>query len=364
MADSPAAQTSDELATPDVAGVPSNQRLAEFLDLHQLGLGEIEISPLGDGHSNITLLVKRGGHEFVLRRPPHGQLQPGTHDVLREARLLSAIGTWEKSPNVLATCADTAVIGAPFYLMERAKGIVPGQPLDSFLDSRDARRKIGLELAQTLAELHGLDWLSAGVAVKGKGHNYLASQVRRFSALWELNKTRELLDIVKIRDWLNSSMPTSGLTTIVHGDYRLGNTLFMEAEDEASTVKLSAVLDWEMATVGDPLADLGYLTMFWVQNADPDIRMFELSSLTREAGFLSRGELIGAYEEHAKISANHIRWYQVLALWKLAILMEGNFKRTQSGMSEDPFLKGFDRGVPELLKVANEVAFSGISPIA
>jgi aminoglycoside phosphotransferase (APT) family kinase protein len=332
--------------------------LVAFLDAHDLGAGQGEprIVPVGDGHSNVTYLVTRGDAEFVLRRPPRGPLPPSAHDVLREARLLSAIeATPARVPKVLAVGDDLEVIGAPFYIMEKMIGHVVTTEIPPELDTEDDRRRMGEELVDALVEIHAVPWEKRGLEGFGKPTGYLERQVRRFTGLWEHNKTREITEVERVGAWLGEHLPDSGRATIVHGDYRLGNTMYAPA----APARLNAVLDWEMATIGDPLADLGYLSTLWADRDDPPAGMFELTGVTRRPGFLSRDELIGRYEEGSGRSMTDIRWYRTLALWKSIVFMEGNYKRAISGATDDPFLARFGEGVLELAQRAEEMAFGG-----
>ncbi len=328
--------------------------LRRFLDEHGLGEGEIEASPIGEGHSNVTYLIERAGAEVVLRRPPRPPLPPSAHDVLREARLLRALkDTPARVPEVLAVCDDEQVIGCPFYVMERIVGEVIVASVPPALDSPAQRRRIGEELIEALAEIHEVDWQKAGLEGFGKPTGYLERQVRRFGGLWEVNKTREIPEVERVGVWLSERLPESGPATIVHGDYRLGNTIFA-AERPA---RLAAVLDWEMATIGDPLADLGYLCMMWTEGGDPKGGMREyLGGVTRREGFPTRGELIERYERRTGRSMKDLRWYTTLALWKSVVFMEGNYKRAIAGATDDPYLKQFGDGVVELAKQAEGVA--------
>jgi aminoglycoside phosphotransferase (APT) family kinase protein len=328
--------------------------LRAFLDEHGLGEGEIRASPLGDGHSNVTYLIERGEEEVVLRRPPRPPLPPSAHDVLREARLLSALqGTAARVPGVLAVCAEQEVIGAPFYVMERVPGEVIVTSVPQPLDSPPERRRIGEELIDALVEIHSVDWRAAGLEDFGKPTGYLERQLRRFNGLWELNKTREIEAVESVGVWLAENLPSSGPATIVHGDFRLGNTLFASQ----APAHLEAVLDWEMATIGDPLADVGYLCMMWTEAGDPAGGLREhLGKVTRAEGFLTRGQLIARYEELSGRSMVDVRWYTTLALWKSIVFMEGNYKRALAGTTDDPYLKQFGDGVLELARQAEEVA--------
>jgi aminoglycoside phosphotransferase (APT) family kinase protein len=328
--------------------------LRSFMDDNGLGAGQIRPTPIGDGHSNVTYLVERDGFECVLRRPPRPPLPPSAHDVLREARLLRALApTAARVPAVLAVCAAEDVIGSPFYLMERVLGDVIVTSVPVSLDTPAERRRIGEQLIDALVEIHGVDWRAVGLEDFGKPTGYLERQLRRFGGLWELNKTREIPAVESVGRWLSEHMPSSGQATVVHGDFRLGNTLFA-AETPA---RLAAVLDWEMATIGDPLADIGYLCMMWSEEGDPTGGLREhLGKVTRAEGFPTREELIARYEERSGRSMSNVRWYTALALWKSVVFMEGNYKRALAGTTDDPYLKQFGEGVLELAAQAEAIA--------
>jgi aminoglycoside phosphotransferase (APT) family kinase protein len=334
--------------------------LRAFLDAHGLGEGAIRANPIGEGHSNVTYLIEREGTEVVLRRPPRPPLPPSAHDVLREARLLRALrNTPARVPDVLAVCDEESVIGAPFYVMERVHGEVIVASVPEALDTPAERRRIGEELIDSLVEIHGVDWRAAGLEGFGKPTGYLERQLRRFTGLWELNKTREIPAVESVGAWLAEHVPDQNPptpATIVHGDYRLGNTIF--ASD--TPAELNAVLDWEMATIGDPLADIGYLCMMWTEPGDPSEGLREaLGNVTRAEGFLTRAELIERYETGSGRSMSNIRWYTTLALWKSVVFMEGNYKRAIAGTTDDPYLKQFGEGVLQLAGQAEAVAHGG-----
>jgi aminoglycoside phosphotransferase (APT) family kinase protein len=328
--------------------------LRAFLDEHGLGAGALGATPIGDGHSNVTYLVRRDdGTEVVLRRPPRGPLPPSAHDVLREARLLRALApTPARVPAVLAVGDDERVIGSPFYLMEKVEGFVVTGEIPPPLDGPDDRRRMGEELIDALVEMHAVDWRAAGLEGFGRDSGYLERQLRRWSGLWEHNRTRELPAVERVGGWLAANVPPSPPATIVHGDYRLGNVML--APD--APTRVVAIFDWEMATIGDPLADLGYLTTMWPQRDDPPTRI-ELSGVTRQPGFLTRDELIARYEERSGRAMTDIRWYQALAVWKAIVFMEGNYRRAVSGATDDPYLKAFGEGVVELAQRAEAIAF-------
>jgi aminoglycoside phosphotransferase (APT) family kinase protein len=328
--------------------------LEGYLDEQGLGEGELEAERIGEGHSNVTFLIRRGDTRLVLRRPPRPPLPPSAHDVLREARVLTAVqDTPVRVPRVLAVCDDESVLGVPFYVMEEVHGTVITNTIPPALDNPEQRERIGRELVEALAEIHDVDWQACGLDGFGKPSGYLERQLRRFGGLWEHNKTRELPRVQELADWLAANLPESPPATIVHGDYRLGNVM---VADEAPA-RVVAIFDWEMATIGDPLADLGYLSVTWVEADDPEDTMFSaLTAVTRAEGFQTRDELIALYEERTGRSMSDLRWYQTLALWKAAVFMEGNYKRFAAGTTDDPYLKMFDEGVPRLAEAAWTVA--------
>jgi aminoglycoside phosphotransferase (APT) family kinase protein len=329
--------------------------LRAFLDEHGLGEGAPVATPIGDGHSNVTYLIDRAGTEMVLRRPPRPPLPPSAHDVLREARLLRALwDTPARVPEVLAVCDDPELIGSPFYVMEKIDGEVIVASVPAALDTPAERRRIGEQLIDALVEIHGVDWQAVGLEGFGKPTGYLERQLRRFGGLWELNRTREIPAVESVGAWLADNLPSSGPATIVHGDYRLGNTMY--AAD--APAQLEAVLDWEMATIGDPLADIGYLCMMWSEEGDPSEGLrAALGNVTRAEGFPTRAELIARYQERSGRSVGDIRWYTVLAVWKSVVFMEGNYKRAVAGSTDDPYLHSFGEGVLELATRAEELAF-------
>jgi aminoglycoside phosphotransferase (APT) family kinase protein len=329
--------------------------LEAFLDEHDIGCGPLSVERIGEGHSNFTFLITRGDARVVLRRPPRPPLPPSAHDVLREARLLRALeSTPVRVPRVLAS-SDETVLGVPFYVMEEMHGSVITSDIPAALDTEAERRRLAEELVDALVELHAVDWRACGLEGYGKPTGYLERQLRRFNGLWEFNKTRELPVVEEVADWLARHLPDSPESTIVHGDYRLGNV--MVADDAPG--RLVAIFDWELSTIGDPLADVGYLTVTWAEADDPaDISFSSLSAATRRPGFLTRAELTARYEERSGRSVSALSWYQALALWKAAVFMEGNYKRFTMGNSDDQYLALFDEGVPALAEKAREIALA------
>ncbi|MEY2443199.1 MAG: hypothetical protein QOJ46_2625 [bacterium] len=327
--------------------------LRAFLDAHGLGSGDVSAAPIGEGHSNVTYLVKRGDRELVLRRPPRGPLAPSTHDVLREARLLRALeATPARVPRVLAVCEDASVVGAPFYLMERVHGEVLTSDLPPALDTPAERRRCGEQLVDALVEIHAVDWRACGLeGFSSDPDRYLERQLRRFGGLWEHHRTRPLPAVEQVGAWLREHLPRSGPATVVHGDYRLGNAML----SATAPTRVLAIFDWELATLGDPLADVGYLCALWSERDDPPPGAFDLSAVTRLPGFQTRDELVARYEAGSGRAVTDIAWYRTLALWKATIFMEGNYRRALAGTTDDPWLQGVGDGVVALAEGALEL---------
>lgn len=314
---------------------------------------DLAATPFGEGHSNVTYSLSTG---VVLRRPPRGPLPPSAHDVLREARVLTALqDTAVRAPKVLAVCDDVGVIGAPFYVMEEMQGEVITSTMPPSLDDPEQRRRTAAELVAALVELHEVDWTALGLEGFGKPTGYLERQLRRFNGIWEFNKTREIPEFEQVSQWLAANIPQSPPATIVHGDYRLGNTMFAHG----APARLVAIFDWEMATIGDPLADVGYMMMHWRQANDPEDSKFNLQSVTVLPGFPIRRELVSLYEQRSGRSVSDLDWYVALAFWKAVAFMEGNYKRAISGSTDDPYLKSFGDGVVELARRSLEITRNG-----
>jgi aminoglycoside phosphotransferase (APT) family kinase protein len=325
-----------------------------FLDAHGLGRGPLRARRLGEGHSNVTFLVEREGASLVLRRPPRPPLPPSAHDVVREARIQLALsGAGVRVPQVLAICEDEALLGVPFYVMPRLDGRVLTRRLPAAHAAPAERRRIGEELVDALAEIHAVDVEAAGLAGFGRPQGYLERQVRRFAGLWEVNATRELPQVAELAAWLERERPPSPAATVVHGEYRLGNVLV----GRDAPARIAAVLDWELATVGDPLADLGYLLATWSEPGSPGT-VVELSPFTRRPGFLRRDELAARYAERSGIRLGSRAWYEALGLWKAAVFCEAIHGRWLRGEIPrgDRFAASLAEGVPALLAAAAAAA--------
>lgn len=314
--------------------------------------GRLRARLLPGGKSNLTYVVADDEREWVLRRPPLAHVLPTAHDMAREHRVLSALaGTAIPVPRPILFCDDTGVLGVPFYVMERVEGhIVRNRLPAAYPDTPETRRAISEVLIDTLADLHGIDPGAVGLADFGRPAGYLERQVRRWWQQWELSKTRDLPAMEELRRRLEAGLPPASSPGIVHGDYRLDNTM-LHLEDPKRIV---AVLDWEMSTVGDPLADLGLLLVYWAdRNAPPEItRGMSLSPITLEDGFFSHAELVEAYARRSSRALEYLEWYVALGFYKLAIVAEGIHARYLMGMTVGEGFEEMGARVPLLVEWA------------
>jgi aminoglycoside phosphotransferase (APT) family kinase protein len=271
--------------------------------------------------------------------------------MVREARLQDAIRAagFTRLPEIVAVCEDDAVIGVPFYVMRFLDGHVITTGLPQGLETADARRALAFDLVETLAEIHAADVRRPELAAFARPGSYLERQVRRFTGLWEVNKTRELSHVDEVAHLLAERLPDPLPPTVVHGDYRLGNTMVTA---DAPT-RIRAVLDWEMGAIGDPRADVGYLLATY---SEPGGRASPLGSspVTAEPGFPTRGELVERYVARTGRAVEPLGWFEALALWKAAVFCEaiyGRYVRGELG-AEDTRAAIFEDAVPLLAESA------------
>jgi aminoglycoside phosphotransferase (APT) family kinase protein len=281
---------------------------------------------ISGGRSNLTYgVADSAGHRWALRRPPLGKRLASAHDMSREHRVVSALApTAVPVPPIVGLCEDESVNGAPFYVM----GFVPGPILRSKREAEEAfdeaeRRAIGERLIDTLVEIHAVDPDEVGVGDLGKREDYVARQLHRWHGQWEKSKVRDVPLIDDVHDRLVARVPEQGPATIVHGDYRLDNTILTESGEVA------AVVDWELCTLGDPLADVGMLMVYWSQEGDQLIPLFDPP--TTAPGFPTRDELRERYAERSGRDLSQLDFYIALGSWKLAIILQGVISRFAAG---------------------------------
>jgi aminoglycoside phosphotransferase (APT) family kinase protein len=304
------------------------------------------VSLVGGGKSNLTYLITADGKEMILRRPPLGHVLPTAHDMAREFRVLDALrATDVPVPHALHLCTDDSVLGSPFYLMERCHGHVVRTDLPpGFADRRESRRRMAEALVDNLVRLHAVDWRAVGLGDFGRPEGFMTRQIRRWAQQWERSQTRDLPEIEQLIAELRKELPPSPPATIVHGDYRLDNAMF-DVDDPGRIV---AILDWEMATIGDPLADLGLLCVYWVQEGD-EKRPEALRGITATAlqGFPTRREIVERYARLSDRDLRHLPFYCAFGFFKLAVILEGIHARFLQGKTRgDGFEAVGERVVP------------------
>ena len=310
--------------------------------------GAFEVERLGEGQSCLTFMVRGDGWEFILRRPPRGDLPPTAFDVTREYRVMRALddhGSAVPVPRPIDLCTDTSVIGANFYLMEPVPGHVIRSELPPELEAIPERARMGEQLLDTLVELHEVDHRAIGLEGFGKPEGYLARQLRRMNQLWELAKFRDIPDLEEVGAWLEANLPSTARDAIVHGDFKLDNVIFAPQ----APARLTAVVDWEMSTLGDPLADLGWLLYFWFEAGDERFGL-SVATVTDLEGFPSRGEQLERYAKATGADVDQIGWYVALAGWKIAIIMEGSYRRFLGGVTDHPQFARLEEGVKVLAR--------------
>lgn len=325
-------------------------RLHAWLDGKLPGAASAELEQFPGGHSNLTYLLRAGGVEYVLRRPPLGPVPPKAHDMAREYRLLEKIAPlYPPAPRPVLLCEDRDVVGAPFYLMERRRGVILRQAAPaSFLADPLFPHKTSRAFIDTLAQLHSVDIFKHGVDAIGRPDGFLERQVRGWSRRWEGSKTTELREMDDLTAWLVDRMPESPPAAIVHNDYKLDNTM-LAADDPGRIV---AVLDWEMTSVGDPLIDVGIVLCYWPQADDPPMRQAAISPLTTLPGWWSRARLLDRYAEKTGRDVSGIAYYEVFGLFKLAVVLQQIYYRFHVGQTQDERFRDFDKRVRGLAEAA------------
>jgi aminoglycoside phosphotransferase (APT) family kinase protein len=310
--------------------------------------GPLAVRQFGGGKANLTYLLRFGAREFVLRRPPLGPLPPGAHDMRREHRVLSVLHRhYPPAPQSLHLCEDESVIGAVFTILERRRGFVIRDELPAeFAGRPELNRRIGLALVDALAALHRVDPAAIGLDTLGRPEGYLARQLagwtRRWEAALDLPAQAEVrAAMAPVLGRLAETLPQSRAATLLHNDYRLDNLLL----DPSDPARVVAVLDWDMCTLGDPLADLGYLLNYWAEPGDDPSWRIIAAMPTWHRGFPSRAEAVRRYAERTGFAVADIRWYEIFAVFKLAVIVQQIYIRWRRGQTHDARFRHYDERV-------------------
>ena len=317
--------------------------------------GPLEVEQFPGGHSNLTYLLRFGPEEFVMRRPPFGPVAPKAHDMAREFRILRALHpVFPFAPRPYLLCEETEVVGSVFYLMERRRGIVVRTQEPPELDRRPAeRRRASAATLDALAELHAVDVRAHGLDALGKPAGFVERQVSGWAERWRRSQTDELPEMDALAAWLSERLPPDpARPTLVHGDYKLDNVM-LDARDVGSVV---GVFDWEMSAVGDPLIDLGILLGYWVHTAAAVESRDTVAAVTNREGWFTRGEILERYGARTALDLTNVGFYEVFAVFKLAVVLQQIFFRYRRGQTDDPRFAPLGRRVSWLARMATEIA--------
>ena len=319
--------------------------------------GEPRISQFPSGASNLTYLIEIGDWEGVLRRPPLGPVPPRAHDMGRESGILARLNAvYPLAPKPYFFCEDESVIGAPFYVMERRTGEVLD---DSFPEGvepgEELCRGISRTVVDRLVELHAVDVREAGLEDLGKPNGFLQRQTGGWISRFEKAKTDEIREVEPLTGWLSSGIPESPPPAIIHNDYKLNN-LVLDPED---LTVVRAVLDWEMATVGDPLFDLAVSLSYWLEPNDPDEMKTVMPTVTVTPGFMTRKELIDRYAQESGRDLSEMHWYVVFGYFKLAGILQQIYARYKNGQTTDERFASFGDRVRTLILHAENLSRTG-----
>jgi aminoglycoside phosphotransferase (APT) family kinase protein len=308
-------------------------RLAAYLAEHLPGFaGPVEVSQFRHGHSNLTYLVRGGGRELVLRRPPFGNRVKSAHDMGREYHVLDRLGrVYPPAPRPLTYCEDESVLGAPFYVMERRRGVIL-RGGDAPAPEPPTLRAVSESLIESLAALHRIDPADAGLGEFGRPEGYVGRQVTGWARRYQDAKTDDLPDVERVAAWLDANRPGESGAAVVHNDFKFDNVLL----DPADLTRVVAVLDWEMATVGDPLMDLGTTLGYWVEPGDPEPLHAMVVGPTTRPGCLTRAEVVARYEQATGRTVANALFYYVFGLFKIAVIVQQIYARYARGATADP----------------------------
>jgi aminoglycoside phosphotransferase (APT) family kinase protein len=316
--------------------------------------GGIELEQFPNGHSNLTYLLRAGGREYVLRRPPLGPVAPKAHDMVREYRVLRAVHPhFPQTPQALVLCEDSAVLGAPFFVMERRHGSVLREEIPPVIAADPAHpRMISEAFLETLVQLHALDVSTDEMRELGKPDGYVERQVRGWADRWQRAKTEEFAEMDEVIAWLAARIPPPLPPSLIHNDYKLDNIMLAPS----SPGRVEAVLDWEMATLGDPLSDFGLTLCYWVWATDPEVRAAGIPALTAGPGWHTRDQLVERYAELTRRDVAHIGYYEVLGVFKLCVIIQQIYCRFHSGQTQDARFANFGVRARALARLAARLA--------
>ncbi|MEH7249054.1 phosphotransferase family protein [Neobacillus niacini] len=309
---------------------------------------EMKIKKFSEGYSNHTYLLSFGDWEFVLRRPPLGEIPAKAHDIKREYLILSRLHcVYPLAPKPFFYSDDPAIMGRHFYLMEKKQGVVINEVLpDWYGPSEVVGPALSKSMIISLIELQQVDYMNAGLMDIGKPDGYLDRQVRNWLNRYRKAKTSEMSGVEELEAWLVKAMPTTHDITIVHNDFKLNNIVL----DSIDPTIVNGVLDWELATIGDPMSDFGSVLTYWGEISDPNLG---ISVVTNQPGFLSRREMAEMYAKVSGRDISHIHYYVAFGFYKLAVILQQLYDRWKKGASDDERFKDLHIPIGNLFEMAN-----------
>src|SRR5277367_332497 len=319
--------------------------------------GALEVRQFPAGHSNLTYSLRIGSKELVLRRPPFGSKVKSAHDMSREFRVLSKLhSVYSPAPEVLLYCDDHSIIGAPFYVMEPVHGIILRRTLPRGFDfSAEKARRLSESFIDNLVRLHRVDYAAAGLAELGKPHGYLERQVRGWTERYYGSKTHDYLEVAKIAAWMQERIPSTRDVSLIHNDYKYDNIVL----DSADPTRIVGVLDWEMCTMGDSLADLGTTLAYWIDTTDPEELQKKTWGPTAIPGSFRRAEVVECYARKTGSDVSQVSYYLTFARFKLAVIVQQIYFRYHQGITKDERFAAMPGTVHALLKSAWDCAQTG-----
>ena len=325
------------------------EALAEYLrDRIEGASSGITVQQFPSGHSNLTYQISfANGHQFVLRRGPLGPVAPKAHDMSREFRVLKAVHQhFHEAPRPFLLCEDTSVIGAVFFVMEHRSGIILRNQVPAvFSDIPDHAARVSEAFVDCMVRLHAVPVAHADLSALGKTEGFLARQVQGWTERWTRASTDGVPEMDHVAEWLLRAMPTSPAPTLVHNDYKLDNIVL------SSVDTVEAVLDWEMATVGDPLVDLGLTLCYWSWLNKAEATGRTVGAITANPGWFSRDQCIARYAERTGRDLSSLFYYEVLGIFKLAVILQQIYFRFRHGQTQDSRFANFDRQVKALARL-------------
>ena len=346
-------RASEQLDWSSLAAYAREKLTAELGDQFDAG-APMTVEQFPGGHSNLTYLLRFGEQEFAMRRPPFGPVPPKAHDMARECRILAAIHpVFPLAPRPYVLCEDQGVIGATFYIMERRRGLViRDQEPPEFSEKPGERGRVSMALVDVLADLHLVDINTHGLSALGKPAGFVERQVRGWTQRWHGSQTSEQPEMDRLSQWLEDRLPPDSVRpSLLHGDYKLDNVML----DPVDPRRLVAVFDWEMSAVGDPLVDLGIFLAYWV-HAAPAAQRDSLTSVTSRPGWFTREEVIERYAARTGSDVSRIGFYEVFAVFKLAVVLQQIFYRFHRGQTDDARFATLDKRVKSLERIATSLA--------